>query len=64
MCGQLLANAAAAGARLAYLQVDAANPPARAIYHGMGFADAYAYHYRSLEAEAVAAAVSAMPGPA
>ena len=64
LCGQLLANAAAAGARVAYLQVDADNPPARAIYHGMGFADAYAYHYRSLEAEAVAAAVSAMPGPA
>ena len=43
----LLAQAHAAGARVAYLQVDADNHPARAIYRRLGFADAYAYHYRS-----------------
>lgn len=30
-----------------YLQVDAENVPARAVYQRLGFADAYAYHYRS-----------------
>lgn len=50
LCSQLLAQAHAAGARVAYLQVEADNAPARAIYHRLGFADAYAYHYRSPEA--------------
>ena len=49
LCAALLAQARAAGARVAYLQVDADNAPARAIYHRLGFADAYAYHYRSPE---------------
>jgi ribosomal protein S18 acetylase RimI-like enzyme len=35
------------GARLAYLQVEASNAPARRVYERLGFADAYAYHYRS-----------------
>ena len=52
MCAALLAQARAAGARLAYLQVDADNAPARAIYHRLGFADVYAYHYRSPKADA------------
>jgi GNAT superfamily N-acetyltransferase len=47
LCSRLLAQAHAAGARVAYLQVDADNDPARAIYRRLGFADAYAYHYRS-----------------
>lgn len=52
LCSQLLENAAATGARVAYLQVDADNHAARVIYQRLGFADAYAYHYRSLDAEA------------
>jgi ribosomal protein S18 acetylase RimI-like enzyme len=32
---------------VAYLQVDAANDPARAVYRRLGFVDAYPYHYRS-----------------
>jgi ribosomal protein S18 acetylase RimI-like enzyme len=35
------------GAKTAYLQVDAVNVPARALYDRMGFIDAYAYHYRT-----------------
>jgi ribosomal protein S18 acetylase RimI-like enzyme len=51
LCSRLLAQARAAGARTAYLQVDADNAPARAIYRRLGFADAYAYHYRSPHAD-------------
>lgn len=47
LCGHLLAQAVAAGARTAYLQVEADNAAARAIYHRLGFADAFAYHYRT-----------------
>ena len=47
LCHHLLALARARGARHAYLQVEADNAPARAIYHHLGFVDAYAYHYRA-----------------
>jgi GNAT superfamily N-acetyltransferase len=46
LCITLLAQARDDGARLAYLQVEADNAPARAIYHRLGFADGYGYHYR------------------
>lgn len=46
----LLAHAAAAGVRLVYLQVDAANAPARRIYERFGFRDRYAYWYRAAPA--------------
>jgi ribosomal protein S18 acetylase RimI-like enzyme len=46
LCQQLLASAWQRGARHAYLQVESDNYPARAIYHQLGFVDAYAYHYR------------------
>ncbi|WP_280153518.1 GNAT family N-acetyltransferase [Piscinibacter sp. XHJ-5] len=47
LCSHLLAEAVARGAKTAYLQVDGENLPARAVYRRLGFADAYAYHYRS-----------------
>jgi GNAT superfamily N-acetyltransferase len=48
LCAHLLAQAQEQGARVAYLQVDAANHTARAVYRRLGFADGYAYHYRAL----------------
>jgi ribosomal protein S18 acetylase RimI-like enzyme len=50
LCQHLLAQAHGHGARHAYLQVEGDNHPARAIYHRLGFADGYAYHYRTAEA--------------
>jgi ribosomal protein S18 acetylase RimI-like enzyme len=47
LCSCLLAEAAARGARAAYLQVEGDNAPARAVYGRLGFADGYAYHYRT-----------------
>jgi ribosomal protein S18 acetylase RimI-like enzyme len=51
LCRHLLANAHAEGAETAYLQVDARNAAAQAVYRRLGFVDAYRYHYRS-DAEA------------
>nr|WP_246346821.1 GNAT family N-acetyltransferase [Sphingomonas jinjuensis] len=42
----ILAWAAAEGAGEALLQVLDANEPARRLYRGLGFVDAYPYHYR------------------
>ncbi|HJV59533.1 MAG TPA: GNAT family N-acetyltransferase, partial [Albitalea sp.] len=53
LCTHLLAEAARRGAGCAYLQVESDNHPARAVYHGLGFSDAYAYHYRTPHAGAV-----------
>lgn len=47
LCAHLLSEAHRLGARHGYLQVESDNLPARAIYHRLGFADAYAYHYRA-----------------
>lgn len=47
VCRHLLDVAAASGARVAYLQVDAANAAAISIYRRLGFADGYSYHYRT-----------------
>jgi ribosomal protein S18 acetylase RimI-like enzyme len=52
LCSHLLSQAHARGARHAYLQVDADNEPARAVYHRLGFADGYAYHYRARDPDA------------
>jgi len=53
LCIHLLAQARARGATTAYLQVEGANHSARAVYHRLGFADAYAYHYRTADPAAV-----------
>jgi len=47
LCARLLAQARDEGARSAYLQVDGNNHAARSVYLRQGFADAYAYHYRT-----------------
>ena len=52
LCRHLLAQARARGARHAYLQVEAGNLPARAVYTRLGFVDAYAYHYRTRNPDA------------
>lgn len=49
LCAELLRRAVAEGAQVAYLQVDAANEPARAVYRRLGFVDGYRYHYRSAD---------------
>ena len=48
LCALLLAQAREQGARIGYLQVDAGNAPARAVYRRLGFVDGYDYHYRAL----------------
>jgi len=52
LCRHLLAQARSRGARHAYLQVEADNLAARAVYARLGFADAYAYHYRTRNPDA------------
>lgn len=47
VCRHLLDVAAASGARVAFLQVDAANAAAISIYRRLGFAYGYSYHYRT-----------------
>jgi GNAT superfamily N-acetyltransferase len=47
LCERLLCLSFNDGARVAYLQVDIGNSPARRIYAGLGFVDAYRYHYRT-----------------
>lgn len=47
LCQHLLQQAHTRGAKHAYLQVEGDNHAARAVYQRLGFADAYAYHYRT-----------------
>lgn len=49
LCRAMLARAAEEGARMAYLQVDAANRSAQSVYRRLGFGELYRYHYRSNE---------------
>jgi GNAT superfamily N-acetyltransferase len=50
-CASLLSWAWQHGAQAAYLQVNADNVPALAIYRKFGFATVYSYHYRGREGE-------------
>lgn len=52
LCTEMLRRAHTQGARRAYLQVEGDNHPARAVYHRLGFGDAYAYHYRTRDPHA------------
>jgi ribosomal protein S18 acetylase RimI-like enzyme len=52
LCTRLLSRARDDGATAAYLQVESSNLPARAVYHRLGFADGYRYHYRCADASA------------
>ncbi|MCM0608337.1 MAG: GNAT family N-acetyltransferase [Ideonella sp. WA131b] len=45
LCEHLLSQGASLGATIGYLQVDAANPPALAVYRRLGFVDGYGYQY-------------------
>jgi ribosomal protein S18 acetylase RimI-like enzyme len=45
LCEHLLALGATRGGHLAYLQVEAANEPALAVYRRLGFIEGYGYHY-------------------
>jgi ribosomal protein S18 acetylase RimI-like enzyme len=47
LCTELLRRAHGKGARTGYLQVDASNLPARALYQRLDFVDGYSYHYRT-----------------
>jgi ribosomal protein S18 acetylase RimI-like enzyme len=46
LCTRLLTDARKDGATSAFLQVEADNQAARAVYARLGFADGYGYHYR------------------
>lgn len=52
LCRHLLQQAHTRGASHAYLQVEGNNHAAREVYHRLGFADAYAYHYRTRDPSA------------
>jgi ribosomal protein S18 acetylase RimI-like enzyme len=52
LCRSLLVLARERGAGAGYLQVEGDNHAARRVYHRLGFADAYAYHYRTPDAGA------------
>ncbi len=47
LCRHLIDQARQRGARHAYLQVEGDNHAARSVYLRLGFADGYAYHYRT-----------------
>lgn len=49
LCEYMLTQARSHGATVGYLQVESDNDAARHIYRGLGFSDAYAYHYRQAQ---------------
>ena len=52
LCRHLLRQAHTLGAKHAYLQVECDNHAARSVYYRLGFADGYAYHYRTRDPSA------------
>jgi GNAT superfamily N-acetyltransferase len=52
LCRHLIDQARVRGARHAYLQVEGDNHDARSVYEKLGFADGYAYHYRTADPSA------------
>lgn len=54
LCRELVRMGVEAGARIAYLQVETDNLPARELYRRLGFVDGYRYHYRSADPDAAA----------
>ncbi len=52
LCRHMLQQAHTRGGNHAYLQVEGDNHAARAVYQRLGFADAYAYHYRTRDPSA------------
>ncbi len=46
VCERMLSQSVNNGAKIAYLQVEASNTPARQVYARLGFVDGYTYHYR------------------
>ena len=50
LCQRLLSLSFSQGAKVAYLQVEADNTPARHVYRRLGFVDGYEYHYRQAPA--------------
>ena len=52
LCEHLLVQARDRGARVAHLQIDCDNGPARSLYRRLGFVDAYSYHYRTRDPSA------------
>jgi len=55
LCTRLLVQARDAGASVGYLQVEGDNDAARTVYRRLGFADGYAYHYRTAPSAAAQA---------
>ena len=62
LCLQMLLFGRDRGAIVGYLQVEESNNAARHVYAGLGFSDAYGYHYRTPVANVAAATAPEVQG--